>query len=97
MFDTDTFDFLISDENEVLLILTARDTPPDIPAVRLKAAEHTIELYRHVGDSFLLRPVDDRVFMLLSGASSLLVCEILPTDNPDETEIKYTYEAEIID
>ena len=95
--DTNTFSFLISDENEVMLILYARDIEPEQPAVRLNPAEKNIELYRRINDAFTLEKVEDEVFRLLKDEESLLVCEILPTDDPDETEIVYTYNAIIIE
>ncbi|MBQ7632631.1 MAG: hypothetical protein IJS88_00770 [Alphaproteobacteria bacterium] len=95
-FDINTFDFLISEENEVMLILYARDIAPEDPIVRLNPENNTIELYRMKNDAFTLEKVDNEVFELLKNEKNLLVCEILPTENPDETEIVYTYEAIII-
>ncbi len=95
-FDINTFDFLISEENEVMLILYARDIAPEDPIVHLNPENNTIELYRMKNDAFTLEKVDNEVFELLKNEKNLLVCEILPTENPDETEIVYTYEAIII-
>ena len=95
-FDINTFDFLISEENEVMLILYARDIAPEDPIVRLNPENNTIELYRMKNDAFTLEKVDNEDFELLKNEKNLLVCEILPTENPDETEIVYTYEAIII-
>lgn len=96
-FDVNTFDFMISEENEVMLVLYARDIAPENPIVRLNPEAKTIELYRLKNDAFTLENVDEEVFELLKNAENLLVCEILPTENPDETEIVYTYEATIVE
>ena len=92
-----TFDFLISNEDEVMLILNARDTNPRDPAVRLRPEEHIVELYRSPQEPYTLQNVDADVFRLLKEEDNLLICEISPTDNPDETEIVYAYEAPIIE
>ena len=94
--DINTYDFLISDENEVMLLLYARDIAPDTPAVRLDPEAKTIELYRRRDDAFTLENIEPQIFELLATETNLLVCEIYPTSNPDETEIVYTYEAAII-
>ncbi len=96
-FDVNTFDFLISDANEVMLILYARDLAPEEPLVRLNPEQKNVELYRRKNDAFTLEKVDDDVFEILKNEEKLLICEILPTDNPEETEIVYTYEAPIVE
>ncbi len=95
--EANTFDFLISDEDEIMLILYARDIAPEQPAVRLNPTDRTIELYRRIDDAFTLENVENDVFELLKNNETLLVCEILPTENEDETEIVYTYNAPIIE
>ena len=95
--DVNTYDFLISDENEVMLLLYARDIAPEEPVVRLNPEQKSIELYRRRDDAFTLENIEDQVFELLNGEDNLLVCEIYPTENPDETEIVYTYEAIIVE
>ena len=98
MTDTNnTFDFLISDEDEVMLILNARKTNPQNPAVRLRAEEQIVELYRSPQEPYTLSGVDSDVFRLLKDEETLLICEVSPTDDPDETEIVYAYEAPIIE
>ena len=95
--DVNKYDFLISDENEVMLLLYARDIAPEEPVVRLNPEQKTIELYRRRDDAFTLENIEDQIFTLLQNEEKLLVCEIYPTANPDETEIVYTYEATIIE
>ena len=46
MGNDDVFDFLISDQKEVFLIMHARETEPDNPAVRLDEKAGIVELYR---------------------------------------------------
>jgi len=81
MADMNTFDFMISEDNEVMLVIYARETDPVGPAVR---------------DALTLQEVGPEIFNSLHDKEKLLVCEIAPTDNPDETEIVYAYEATIV-
>lgn len=90
-----TFDFMVTDENEVMLLLYARDTIPEAPTVKLKQDEHNIILTRNKDDVLTLENVEDSIFDNLQDDSSLLVCEIEPSDNEEESEIVYTYEATI--
>lgn len=95
--DFNTFDFMVTDENEVMLLLYARNTAPENPVVKLNYDEHNITLTRNSEDIVSLDGVDDEIFDNLQDEASLLVCEIEPTENEDESEIVYTYEASIID
>lgn len=97
MADNQSYDFIISDEGEVILILHARDTTPENPAVHLVTEEHEVQIYRNKQDALTLKYVDSDVFNNLIEEESLLICEVKPTSNPDETEIIYTYEAPIIE
>lgn len=92
-----TFDFIITDENEVLLLLYARDTAPQNPTAKLNYDEHTVILSRNSDDVITLENVEDEIFDDLQEEHTLLVCEIEPTENEDENEIVYTYEADILD
>ncbi|MBQ8671204.1 MAG: hypothetical protein IJ525_01650 [Alphaproteobacteria bacterium] len=96
MADMNTFDFMISEDNEVMLVIYARETEPVGPAVRLIAKEQVVELYRNGADALTLQEVGAEIFNNLHDKEKLLVCEIAPTDNPDETEIVYAYEATIV-
>lgn len=95
--DMNTFDFMITEEDDVLLLLYARETAPDRPAVQLRPEEHIVNLFRNDDEALSLEGVEDAVFENLKEESTLLVCELAPTDNEDENEIVYTYEADIIE
>ena len=61
------------------------------------ALKHNITLTRNSEDIVSLDGVEDEIFDNLQDEASLLVCEIEPTENEDESEIVYTYEASIVD
>ena len=79
-----------------MLLLYARDTAPENPAVQLNYDEHNIVLSRNAEDVLTLENVEDEIFDNLQDDNTLLVCEIEPTDSEDDAEIVYTYEANII-
>ena len=93
--DFNTFDFMVTDENDVMLLLYARDTAPKDPQVQLNPNEHNIVLSRNENDVITLEDVEDEIFNNLQEENTLLVCEIEPSDSEEEAEIVYTYEAQI--
>lgn len=93
--DFNTFDFMVTDENDVMLLLYARDTAPEDPQVQLNPNEHNIVLSRNENDVITLEDVEDEIFNNLQEENTLLVCEIEPSDSEEEAEIVYTYEARI--
>ena len=95
--DFNTFDFMVTDENDVMLLLYARETAPENPTVLLNSDEHSIILTRNQEDVLTLENVEDEIFDNLQDDSTLLVCEIEPSDNEEDAEIVYTYEAEIVE
>ncbi len=95
--DFNTFDFMVTDENDVMLLLYARETAPENPTVRLNNDEHSIILTRNQEDVLTLENVEDEIFDNLQDDTTLLVCEIEPSDNEEDAEIVYTYEAEIVE
>lgn len=95
MTDYNIFDFMVTENNDVMLLLYARDSAPNNPGVILDAENHSVELHRNDDDIVTLSGVEDEIFDNLTDEATLLVCEIAPTENEEENEIIYTYEAEI--
>lgn len=95
MTDFNSYDFMITEENEVMLLLYARETPPNNSTIHLNPDEKKIELYRNENDALTLDEVEDDIFNNLQNETSLLICELAPTENDEENEIIYAYEAEI--
>lgn len=93
----DTFDFLINDEDEVMLLLYEREGQPKETRIELNSEDLSALLIRNETDSLLLKDISADVFDSLQDADKLLVCELSRSENEKETEIVHAYEAEISD
>ena len=91
----DTFDFLINEEDEVVLLLYQREGEPADTHIEMDEEAKTAVLYRNQDDNIVLNDISEDVFDSLKDADKLLVCELTRTENEDDTEIVYAYEAEI--
>jgi hypothetical protein len=92
-----TYDFIVNDDNEVMLLLYAGTTKPEDARLTLNAEEHSAELARNKNETVVLEEIPDSVFDNLLEADTLLVCELTDTEKEDDSEIVYAYEAEIDD
>ncbi len=92
----DTYDFLINDEDEVMLLLYARNGEPSESSFEFDIEEKSAILHRNPQDDINLSGIPDDVLDSLQDADKLLVCELSLEDNEQDTQIIYAYEAEII-
>lgn len=92
-----TYDFLINDEDEAMLLLYVRDSAPENPSIEIDLDAKTAILNRNNEDSLSLSNVPDDVLDSLQDADKLLVCELSMEEDEKETQIVYAYEAEIND
>lgn len=95
--DFETFDFIVNDEDEVMLLLYERDNEPNQPTLKINPAENSAILRRNDYDIIELTDIGQDIFDSLAEADKLLVCELSRAENDDDTEITNAYEAEIID
>lgn len=93
----EVFDFVVNDEDEVMLLMYVREGEPDKPFVLLHPDEGTAILHRNNNDEIFLSDIWADIFDSLADADKLLVCELSRTDNEDDTEIVHAYEADIED
>lgn len=93
----DTFDFLINDEDEVMLLLYQREGEPQNARIEIDGDNKTAVLFRNENDSIMLKEISPDVFDSLQDADKLLVCELSREENETDTQIIYAYEAEISD
>ncbi len=95
--DLDTYDFLINDEDEAMLLLYVREGNPENPVIEINQDDKSAVLYRRPGDEIALEGIPDDVLDSMADADKLLVCELSIEDDEKDTKIVYAYEAEIND
>ncbi len=92
-----TYDFLINDEDEAMLLLYAREGEPISPSININAEEKSAVLYRNENDSLTLNNIPDDFLDSIAEADKLLVCELSIEEDDKDTKIVHAYEAEITD
>lgn len=92
-----TYDFLINDEDEALLLLYARESEPEKPNIEINIDNNSAILFRNSEDSVFLSGISDEIIDSLQDADKLLICEISPGEKEKDTQIVRAYEADITD
>lgn len=90
-----TFDFIVNEEDEVMLLLYAGDSEPKEATFEINAEDLSAILHRNDHDSIMIDRIPDEVFDSLQDADILMVCELSRSENEEDTEIVYAYEADI--
>ena len=93
----DTYDFLINDEDEAMLLLYVREGTPENPSITINIEDKSAVLIRNDEDEVALTDIPEEVMDAMQDADKLLVCELSVEDDEKETKIVYAYEAEIND
>lgn len=92
-----SYDFLINEEDEVMLLLYAREHAPQDPTIRIDAENKIAFLQRTSDDEITLSDIPDEALDSLAETDKLLVCELSAEENEKDTQIVYAYEAEVTD
>ncbi len=95
MAEFDGFEFIITEEDDVMLVIYARKGNQENPLVELNPKKNSVVLYRNKEDVITLENVSKEVFEILREEQVLLITEVVPTENELENEIKQVYEAKI--
>lgn len=96
-----SYDFIINDEDEVMLLLYAEDSEPKNATIEIDVENMSAILHRNDEDSIMLESIPEDVLDSLQDADTLLVCELShnqsesDNEDDDETQIVYAYEADI--
>ena len=96
MAEFDGFDFIITEEDDVMLVIYARKGNQENPVVELNPQNNSLILHRNKDDVVTLENVSKEVFDILNEEQVLLITEVVPTENELEHEIKQVYEAQIM-
>lgn len=93
----ETFDFLVNDEDEVMLLLYEREgEPSSTPNIEFDVASKSALLFRSDNDVIELEDIPDNIFDSIQDADKLLVCELSKEQDEDgDNAIRYAYEADI--
>lgn len=97
MTDTATYDFVVNDEDEVMLLIYASETEPYQPKFVLDIDSKTAELQRNDEEVLVLEAVPESIFDSLADADKLLVCELADTKPKENSHLVRAYEADILD
>ena len=97
MTESAMYDFVVNDEDEVMLLLYASNTEPQNARFVLNVEDNKAELYRNENECIVLENIPDDIFDSLADADKLLVCEISDTEKEEDSEIVFAYEADIED
>ncbi len=95
--DFDKFDFIINEDDEVMLLLYARETTPQNPCITIDFDDKSAMLQRNSSDGIQLKEIPDEILDSLQETDKLLICELNTTSDEKDTQIVYAYEAEIND
>lgn len=96
MDEFETFDFIINEEDEVMLLLYEQNSEPQNPRIEIDLNEKSAVLIRNENDEIFLDGISDEVIDSLQDEDKLMVCELSKEENEDDTKIVYAYEADIV-
>ena len=96
MAEFDGFEFIVTEEEDIMLIIYTRKGNPENPAIEIDEQTKSATLHRNPNDIVALENIDPSAFEILREESALLIAEVAPTENPEENEIKQAYEAVIV-
>ena len=91
----ESFDFVVNDEDEVMLLLYEREGTPHEASLEINKDDNSAVLQRNPNDVILLEEIPEDVLDSLEEADTILVCELSREANEDETKIMQAYEAEV--
>ena len=93
----DTFDFLVNEEDEVMLLLYERETEPvATPHIEFDLETKSALLYRNDNDILDLKDIEPNIFDSIQDADKLLVCELSREEDSDgDNAVMRAYEADI--
>ncbi len=94
--ELNTYDFVVNDEDEVMLLLHAQDSEPHNARIEIDMEEKSAVLVRNENDEILLEGIDDNILDSLQDEDKLLVCELKIGEKDEDTQIAYAYEADLV-
>lgn len=94
--ELNTYDFVVNDEDEVMLLLHAQESEPHNARFEIDMNEKSAVLVRNENDEILLEGIEDNILDSLQDEDKLLVCELKIGETDEDSQIVYAYEADIV-
>ncbi|MDD4556389.1 MAG: hypothetical protein PHE89_03565 [Alphaproteobacteria bacterium] len=91
----ESFDFVVNDEDEVMLLLYEREGAPYEAFLEVDKDDNSAVLQRNENDVILLEEIPEDIFDSLEEADTILVCELSREADEADTKIMQAYEAEV--
>ena len=91
-----TYDFLINDGEEVMLLLYAQTTTPKDSFFELDKNTASATLFRTPDNALTLNDIPSEIIDALQNVDNILICELNKTEKEEDTQIVHAYEASII-
>ena len=89
------YDFIINEDDEIMLLLYAKDSSPESPYINIDKDNKQAFLYRSENEGICIEDISDEILDILSTSDKLLICELSNEENEDDVKIINAYEAEI--
>ena len=90
-----TYDFIINDDDEVMLLIYAQSGVPTNPSLEVDAENNRAILHRATNNGIRIDDLPENITEILYDTDKILVCELSAEENEDDTKIKNAYEADI--
>ena len=88
-----TYDFLINEDDEVILLLYTKNTPVKNPQITIDIETNNAFLQRNDSDGVEIKDISEDIVDAIQTNDKLLVCELSTEENDDDTAINNVYEA----
>lgn len=90
-----TYDFIVNDDDEVMLLIYAQTGTPSNPHLEIDIQNKRAVLYRTADYALSIDDIPDEISELFYDLDKILVCELSAEQNDDDTQITDAYEATI--
>ena len=91
-----TFDFVIDEDDNIMLIMYEREGEPLKSVIKINREERSINFYRNDYDKIELEGIEDDILDRLEDEEKLSVAELSIEEDPEDTIIVYSYDADIV-
>lgn len=88
-----TYDFIINEDDEIMLLTYAQDSTIEAPHLDIDTQNNQAILYRSENDGITMDDLSDDILDLLYDTDKILVCELSKEEKEDDTQIVNAYEA----